>query len=520
MMIRSSIWLSTTLCAVYGHSLSFLWTSNIASVATSPHIGVAQYAVSIGMQLVATALDVAFIVSLGDNFLPDGVSSVSDPRFIESWQNVYISSGPHRALNVPWFVIAGVADYYGNVTAEIEFSNISEYWDFPDLYYAKSFNLSNCSMDMIFIDTTNLTLTEPNASNVQLEWIEEMLSNSTADYLVVLGNLPVFSVCESGNSPFLVERLHPLLRRHGAVYMSGHDQCAEHIVKDTVHYFVNGVGGGLGGRAVNIHNVFVDQLLFLLSESHVVSTSSNAYNETYGVFGSVEVFCGAMTVSFFTQSGHRMYSSHISSRYYFNDDNSTYIGTEEPSADPTVFSPPTVEPTALSTFEPTIIDIATASPTLKPTIEATKTSSPTFLFEPTAFPTFSLPTAEPTVSLAPTFQPLPTAAPTPTFSPTISKIPTAFPSPKPTVEPLPTFQPTVTVAPTISLSPTRGTPSLTPTIGVTNEPSFEPTPVIHITAVPTTAMPTYYHPPTFTPTYTFKPTLQHIPTYEPSGELK
>jgi len=139
----------------------------------------------------------------------------------------------------------------GNVSSQIAFSNLSEYWNFPSLYYKKSFfsQDNSTSLDIIFMDTTNYT--GINSGNVypstvadvaQQEWIEEQLSTSTADYIIVAGHYPVYSVCSHGNTETMVVNLEPLLIKYQAQFMSGHDHCAEHIVKNNTNYWLNGMG--------------------------------------------------------------------------------------------------------------------------------------------------------------------------------------------------------------------------------------------------------------------------------------
>jgi tartrate-resistant acid phosphatase type 5 len=61
------------------------------------------------------------------------------------------------SLQVPWYLIAGNHDHYGNVTAEIVYSDHSDRWNFPSLYYTKSFTAPDGStLDIIFIDTVDL----------------------------------------------------------------------------------------------------------------------------------------------------------------------------------------------------------------------------------------------------------------------------------------------------------------------------------------------------------------------------
>jgi tartrate-resistant acid phosphatase type 5 len=131
------------------------------------------------------------------------------------------------------------------VTAQVEYSTLSERWNFPSLYHQKTFVSADAdlSLDVIFIDTVDLSGTgvtqdesDPryydqlayrpkSAAATQWEWIEEQLKASTADYVIVAGHYPMYSVCEHGPTGNLVDNLRPLLIQYGAHYMAGHDHC-------------------------------------------------------------------------------------------------------------------------------------------------------------------------------------------------------------------------------------------------------------------------------------------------------
>ena len=104
---------------------------------------------------------------------------------------------------------------------------------------------------------------------LQWEWLESRLKASTADFIVVAGHYPVWSVCEHGptaqvrpafrshtahtgtqhsdtlprkeprwclqtevhgRGPQLLDKLKPLLDQYGVdAYLAGHDHCAQHI---------------------------------------------------------------------------------------------------------------------------------------------------------------------------------------------------------------------------------------------------------------------------------------------------
>jgi acid phosphatase len=70
-----------------------------------------QREVAIRMGESAQELDARFVISVGDNFYEDGVTSVDDPAWQASFEKIYDAP----SLQVPWRVILGNHDYRGSV---------------------------------------------------------------------------------------------------------------------------------------------------------------------------------------------------------------------------------------------------------------------------------------------------------------------------------------------------------------------------------------------------------------------
>ena len=92
----------------------------------------------------------------------------------------------------------------------------------------------------------------------QRAWLEDELSRSTADWKIVSGHYPIWSIAEHGPIPQMVDELKPLLERHGvAMYFNGHDHNAQHANDGSlVEYFV--VGAGAPVASSNSHAVWKD----------------------------------------------------------------------------------------------------------------------------------------------------------------------------------------------------------------------------------------------------------------------
>merc|ERR1711981_619046 len=69
----------------------------------------------------------------------------------------------------------------------------------------------------------------------------QLKSGAGADYLIVAGHYPVFSICEHGPTSALVNKLKPMLDQYKATaFLNGHDHCQEHIIVDGISYHTIG----------------------------------------------------------------------------------------------------------------------------------------------------------------------------------------------------------------------------------------------------------------------------------------
>lgn len=205
-----------------------------------------------GVQLPSTGLP-HFALALGDNFYSHGIpGDCHDPRFTNTFEKVF--TGKHLQSPFEFKVVAGNHDHLGNVSAQIEYTKISDRWSFPTEYYTfTETSTGGATVQIVLIDTVVIAgisdeldangeiarelhgselpgAASKAAADAQLAWLNATLAASTADYLIVGGHYPIYSVCEHGPTPLLGDTLKPMLEQYKVTaYIAGHDHCMEYL---------------------------------------------------------------------------------------------------------------------------------------------------------------------------------------------------------------------------------------------------------------------------------------------------
>jgi len=182
-----------------------------------------------------TELD--FCILLGDNFYPDGVSGINDPK----WKQQVVNAFPP---SLRLYAILGNHDYHLDPTAQVQYS--TPQWQMPSSYY----DLVRDHIHILFLDTTVLapaytttlfhecgvhpvriqafqTLVKA-TREAQLCWLEDRLSHSRSTWKIVVGHYPLATNGPHDTSQELYQTLLPLLQRYGVhLYLAGHDHNAQ-----------------------------------------------------------------------------------------------------------------------------------------------------------------------------------------------------------------------------------------------------------------------------------------------------
>ncbi|XP_038056241.1 tartrate-resistant acid phosphatase type 5-like [Patiria miniata] len=313
-------------CGVYSPpsndgTLSFLALGDWGGQSSSPYATTDEVACANQMGDIAKKINSTFVMALGDNFYTFGIrTDAHDKRFKETFEDVFTA----KSLQTPWYVVAGNHDWRGNVTAEVEYTKLSDRWTFPSLYYTFNYNIpgTKTTIAFIMIDTQVLCgvldefstpeeLAGPqdkNAADKEWHWIEQQLqATQSADYVIVAGHYPVWSIGEHGPTECLVSRLRPLLIKYKVnAYFCGHDHNLQHLREDssTVEYFVIGAG-----HVVNTSQVHKD------SVPHNSLKFYYAQDSSLGGFAYIEATPQSMRLIFADGlAGQDLYSGEIKPR--------------------------------------------------------------------------------------------------------------------------------------------------------------------------------------------------------------
>lgn len=248
-----------------------------------------QKAVAEQMAVYAKKFHVQFVITAGDNFYERGVSSVNDPQWKASFENIYDQS----SLSIPWYATLGNHDYGLNPQAQVEYSLISNRWKMPARYYTLTKNIDNTHTVLFaFTDTSPFVSEYYNQSMADLQkqdtaaqttWLRQTLTASKDTWKIAIGHHPVYSAGRHGNTPELIDRFKPiLLQSKTDFYICGHDHDLQYIVEpnESVRYLISGGGSEKTSIVANPDNLFeASSAGFLVMSVYPDKANFYFYNE-------------------------------------------------------------------------------------------------------------------------------------------------------------------------------------------------------------------------------------------------
>ncbi|MEC4115177.1 metallophosphoesterase [Myroides pelagicus] len=217
------------------------------------------------------SLDGEFVVSVGDNFYPNGVASTQDYHWISSYESIYTDP----SLYTDWYVALGNHDYQGNVQAQIDYSEISRRWHMPSRYYSETFKLDNGEKVLLVVMDTNpfidsyhkkskYTDLKEQDTEAQLHWIKQTLGqeDQSIQWKIVVGHHPMYSGGkrkESKDTQDFQQKFADLFDQYQVdAYICGHEHDLQ-IIKPKGRYttqFLSGSASEVRPSGVMEHTIF------------------------------------------------------------------------------------------------------------------------------------------------------------------------------------------------------------------------------------------------------------------------
>lgn len=259
----------------------------------------------------------SFNIVLGDNFYFNGVNSTNDSQWRTTYENVYKNTYPH----VPWFVLLGNHDYYGNYSAEIDFTGKDNRWNMPSNNFVIPIH---SGMKIIMIDTQLLdpkcslvskSLTNNDIKHKIYKWlINELQSDEKVK--IVAGHAGIYNVGDHPNCNELIKNLFPILKINGVkIYLHGHNHLLQHNHKDGIDMI------GCGSAALTTtyskekfkskylkfyslqygfcHHLLLENKIttqFINSNGSVIYETTTDYNTTHNIIIYIELFLATLLI--------------------------------------------------------------------------------------------------------------------------------------------------------------------------------------------------------------------------------
>ena len=246
-----------------------------------------------------------FVVLLGDNFYPSGVSSTTDSQ----WQTAFVT--PYANVNVPFYAVLGNHDYGGGGAGtdfakpanEVAYSQVNPKWRMPDTHY----RFVEGDVEFFAADTNRSLFGLDDA--VRTDFATWTAAAPTTTWRIAMGHHPyrsngphgnagdydpicIGSACVSSPSPINGEKVKSFLETSVCgkvdVYLCGHDHSRQWLTPTCAgtELIVSGAGGG-GLTPVDQKNASYwqsDQLGFL----YVVVQGRTFTGTFYSASGAVE----------------------------------------------------------------------------------------------------------------------------------------------------------------------------------------------------------------------------------------
>ncbi len=208
-------------------------------------------------QMSKTHNPVQFVISTGDNFYEDGVSSVDDPQWETKFEKMY----DKKRLPMPFISVLGNHDWRLDPGAQLAYPGAKPgtRWQIDGFWFKRSYpqGAERPLVDFFYVDTNIWNYQVRLLQDQQLTWLTKALQTSQAQWQIVVGHHPLYSDGDHGKDKELLalrEKLGPLFKRWGVdAYLSGHDHDLQRIEVpgEPTLFLISGAAGKLRPRHFN-----------------------------------------------------------------------------------------------------------------------------------------------------------------------------------------------------------------------------------------------------------------------------
>lgn len=198
------------------------------------------------------------VLTVGDNFYNNGVLSIDEPHWTESFERVFDG---FCLKPIQWWPAIGNHDIRGSALAQYEYSTCSHRWNFPSAYYDRwVMTEDSVRIHFVTVDTNPFNTsyhTSPSNdlmaqhlansdTTAQLAWLDSVLASGEPDWLVVYGHHAVYGAeGRHGSTPELIHSFAPRFESNGVdIYFNGHNHSLEVSEVEGVTYAASGSFSG------------------------------------------------------------------------------------------------------------------------------------------------------------------------------------------------------------------------------------------------------------------------------------
>jgi hypothetical protein len=181
-----------------------------------------------------------FVLGLGNNILPNGVKSKSDPQFKEKFEK------PYKELlgKIKFYNILGEMDCIDSksIKGEINYSELNKNWILPHNFYCFKKFINKIPVEFIIIDSNKIK----NKKNQELQemWSINTLLESKSRWNILISHHPWFSGGNNECSEELNNLFNKLIETKKVdLIISGHEYNQQHIyIPNKPNMIISGVG--------------------------------------------------------------------------------------------------------------------------------------------------------------------------------------------------------------------------------------------------------------------------------------